>query len=233
MRAIFDNAVKPIFVLLRESVVGVIEWRYGIRTRGLIQIRTLGLGDDENRKDYKPSGWTTLYRILKKREVGPKDVFIDFGSGLGRIVFQAATRYPFQRVVGVELAEQLNGVAKANIERNRHRLCCKDIQLITSDVLDYEIPDDVSVAYFGNPFTGTIFKTVVQRLLSSVDRNPRPLRVIYFNPVEHAFLMATGRVRLIRQLRGFRPTPEWSRSNSTHMYQVLPREGSVESWTQG
>jgi hypothetical protein len=41
----------------------------------------------------------------------------------------------------------------------------------------------VSVVFFANPFSGRIFATVVDRLLASVDRTPRLLTIIYFNPV--------------------------------------------------
>ena len=55
--------------------------------------------------------------------------------------------------------------------------------------MDYEVPDDVTVAFFDNPFVGRIFATVVDRLIASVDQAPRRLRIIYFNPVEHERVM--------------------------------------------
>jgi hypothetical protein len=160
-----------------------------------------------------------LRRVLPRREVGADDVFIDIGSGMGRVVFQAAG-YPFKRVIGVELSEELNRVARANIENNRDRLFCRDVELVTADATDYRLPDDVTVAYFANPFTGDIFRTVIEQLLESLDRRPRRLRLIYRNPVEHDYLMSTGRFRPVRRLRGWRPTEEWSVSNSTRMYEA-------------
>lgn len=218
MRQIFDLAIRPVFLFLRGLVNRVIEWRYGISTSRNVELDALGL-DPRHRRGHKPSEWTLLPRILPKRQVAAHDVFIDFGSGLGRVVFQAA-RYPFRRVIGIELSEELNDVARLNIDRNRHRLRCKDVTLVVGDVLDYDIPDDVTVAFFANPFTGTIFATVIERLLASVDRNPRRLRIIYRNPVEHDLLLSTGRIRPVRHLHGLRPTASWSRSNSTRMYVV-------------
>ena len=58
------------------------------------------------------------------------------------------------------------------------------------------------------------------RLLASVDQAPRRVRIVYFNPVEHESLVATGRVSLVKRVRGMRPGPEWSRSNTTHVYEV-------------
>jgi len=94
-------------------------------------------------------------------------------------------------------------------------------------VLDYVVPDDVTVAYFANPFTGSIFAAVLDNLLSSLQRNPRTLRLIYLNPVEERMVIQRGG-RPIRTVRGMRPSREWSRSNSIRMYLLEP-SGSGES----
>jgi tRNA G46 methylase TrmB len=70
----------------------------------------------------------SLRRILPHREVNDHDVFVDVGSGMGRVVLQAA-RYSFRKVIGVEISETLHGIAWENIDRNRQRLRCGDIEL--------------------------------------------------------------------------------------------------------
>jgi Histone methylation protein DOT1 len=221
-RSLFDSAVKPSYVLVRDSMNTALERRHGIETRGVIGLEQLGLAGPD-RRQYMPAEWTMLPRILPRREVGPEDVFIDFGSGLGRVVYQAALRYPIKRVIGVELSEELNEIARRNIERNHARLRCPDVRLVTADALDYEIPDDVTVAFFFNPFIGATFAGVIDRLLDTLDARPRRLRLIYRNPVEDAYLRGTARFRPVRRLRGLRPDAEWSRSKSTVMYEALPR----------
>jgi Histone methylation protein DOT1 len=221
MRRAFDRVVKPIYVGIRDRVNRRLDRRHGIETLGIVELEELGLAGPD-RERYKPTEWSTLPRILRRADVGPDDVFIDFGSGLGRVVYQAALRYPFKRVIGVELSRELNEVAQRNLERNRARLRCADVELVVCDVLDYAIPDDVTVAFFANPFRGATFAAVVDRLLQSIDRRPRTLRLIYRNPVEHEHLMATGRFEVINRLRGMRPGADWSRSNSTTMYLARP-----------
>ena len=91
-----------------------------------------------------------------------------------------------------------------------------------ADALDYNVPDDVTVAFFYNPFGGATFAAVIDKLIASVDRNPRTVRVIYANPVEEQMLLGTGRVRLLKSCWGMRPTREWSRSNSIRLYAIDP-----------
>ncbi len=218
---LFRRIVRPVFVSTRDRLVRWLERRNGIHTSGVIELDELGIAGPD-RVRYKPAPWLTLRRCLPRRSVSTRDVFADLGSGMGRVVFQAALRYRFKRVIGVELSPRLHAVATSNIDRNRGRLRCPAVQLVCSDVLDYEIPDDVTVVFFDNPFTGDTFSTVVDRLIASVDNRPRPLRIIYFNPVEHGRLMATGRVRVVKRLSGLRPGREWARSNATHVYAVVP-----------
>lgn len=218
---IFRKTVRPVFVLGRQWLVDVAERRNGIRTAGEVDLAQLGLAGAD-RMSYKATPWLALRRSLPQRSVSSEDVFLDLGSGQGRIVYQAARYYAFRRVIGVELSPQLHEHAVANIDRNRNRLRCGDVQLFCSDVLDFAIPDDVTIAYLYNPFTGTTFATVIDRLLASVDRRPRRLRIIYTNPVEHDRLMATRRVRVTRRVRALRPGQEWARSASTHVYEVVP-----------
>jgi len=224
---LFRATVRPAFVFARDGFVRLVERRHGIRTSGVFPLDELGVAGPD-RVHYKPAPWLALRRALPPRSVRPEDVFVDFGSGMGRVVFQAARWYPFRRVIGVELSPWLHRIAQDNIDRNRSRLRCPDVQLVRADVLDYAVPDDVTVAFFDNPFTGRIFAAVLDRLLASVDRVPRTVTIVYFNPVEHERLLATGRVRLVRQVRGMRPGREWARSNATYVY-ALPSTASAGS----
>lgn len=172
-----------------------------IDTHAIIETDELGVSGP-GRFRYSESRWTMLPRVLRKRDVHPEDVFVDFGSGMGRVVCQAA-RYPFARVIGVELSDRLNEVARENIRRNRHRFGCCDVEVVTSDVLDFEIPDDLTYAYFFNPFGGDVFRTVINRIIESVDRNPRRLTLIYGYPyIMEDYLQSTGRFALIRRSKG-------------------------------
>lgn len=224
----FTILAKTPYLWARRTVTDVLfEKRHGVRTSGVIELDELGIAKAEQ-NPYKAASWLNLPRILPSREVCEHDVFIDFGSGMGRVVLQAA-KYRCKKVIGVELSATLMQIAQENIARNAHRHRCGEVSLVESDALDFRIPDDVTIAFFNNPFTGSIFTNVVERLIESVDRNPRTVRIIYANPVEERALLGTGRVRLVRQLRGMRPTAEWSQSNSTKMYVLTPEDPHAAS----
>ncbi len=217
-RTLFERTIKPPYVFVRARIRSALERRAGITTEGSYTQEELGFSG-QHQERYGPSNWLSLRRALPPRRVTVDDVFIDFGSGMGRVVYQAAKSYSFRRVIGVELSERLHDIAVDNIERNRYRFRCQDVQLVHADALEYDIPDDVSVVYLGNPFSGPVLATVLERLLHTIERNPRRLRIVYFNPVEERRLLEAG-FKITRTVRGLRPTEDWSRSNSTRLYEI-------------
>jgi hypothetical protein len=136
----------------RSAAELLFDRRYGVRTSGKIDLSEVGL-DHEDRVYYIASSWRTLRRTLQRFQIGPDDVFIDIGSGMGRMVL-VASRFPFKRVIGVELVRELHGIAQENVQRTQRRLRCADVELVNSGILDYEIPDDVTFVYMFNPFRG-------------------------------------------------------------------------------
>ena len=224
---VFSRTLRPAFVCVRDYLDRRVERRHGLDTFGKMVMDV----HDVERSFYKPLPWGALTRILSKEELGPNDVFLDLGAGKGRAVFLAAARYPFKRVIGVEFLEELSAVARANIEQVREQLVCQDVEIITSDVVDYDIPDDVTVVFLYNPFRGQTFITVIQKLLESVDRRPRRMRVIYLFPTELDYVQSTGRFLVVRRVRGWRPTREWARSYDTYLFEVLPSKDGLEHQT--
>jgi len=219
VKKLIGGTIKPVYIPLREQLgKAIFAPRADLRTEGVIPLEELNLASPD-RVRYQAVGWSILPRVLPAREVSDDDVFIDYGSGMGRVVYQAAARYPFKRVIGLELSDHLNQIAQANLDRNSERLRCSNIELVTADAVEYEPPPDVTVAFFYNPFKGRTFETAMNRLLAVAQR---PLRIIYHNPVEHQLLMRDGRLTTQRRLRGWRPEKDWSRSNATILYEYLP-----------
>jgi SAM-dependent methyltransferase len=106
------------------------------------------------------------------------EVFLDMGCGMGRPLV-VASQYPFRRIIGVEISPELTAAARRNVEQAKVR--CPHIELVNTDASCYEIPDDVSVIYFANPFRGETLDKTVGNIYASLLRRPRIIRIIYYN----------------------------------------------------
>lgn len=197
----------------------ILERRYGMPRGALreVSLREVGL-QAKDRVRHVPSQWGILRRILKPNDVSAEDVFLDYGCGMGSVLMEAAAHYPFGRVVGVDIAPEFTDVARQMAAASRDRLRCRDVQVVTADVNEFELPDDVTVVYMFDPFHGQTLSNVIGKLLASVDSNPRRLRIIYCYPTEKWRFEQTGRMRLVRY--GHRPYRPWSRADYLLMFEV-------------
>lgn len=55
----------------------------------------------------------------------------------------------------------------------------------------------MTIFYMYNPFTGYVIEKVLDQIMASVKSTPRPVVVIYVNPVMHPVLLERG-FRVIR-----------------------------------
>jgi precorrin-6B methylase 2 len=213
--------IKIFYHYLAQAGELFLRWRYGLDTSGFVYLDKFGLQSPE-RIWYDPSNMFGIQRALRTLDIKKTDVFIDFGSGKGGAVFIAALKFPFKKVLGVELSEEFNHIARSNIEKNRRHLSCKNVAFITSDILEFKIPDEVTVAYFYCPIIGKSFKKMIDRLIESVDQSPRLLRLVYNFPFEHDLLLKNERIQILDVI----PSQLFSRDRSsphvTIIYLVMP-----------
>ncbi|MDP9106713.1 MAG: class I SAM-dependent methyltransferase, partial [Candidatus Eremiobacteraeota bacterium] len=154
--------------------------RLGMNPAGLIPIETL-VPHWQDCHDYFPSMIGHVRRVLDALAIGPGDVFVDYGAGMGRTLALAAA-YPFERIIGVEIAPSLIAVARQSLRRAvpPHRLGA--IELWEGNAADYRLPDDATVVYLYNPFHGSILRGVLADIRRSLDAAPRRMAVIVHNP---------------------------------------------------
>jgi SAM-dependent methyltransferase len=198
----------------------VFDRRQGTDTSRIVDLATAGVHTD-GRIPYVPSSWRNLPSALRHIPISDDDVFLDLGSGKGRVVLQAAER-PFKRVIGVELSTELHAIATANLEAVRPRLRCQDVELLQADITDYRVPDDVTIVYAYNPVRGDLFEAAMNALIASYDRNPRPMHLLYRYPREHDLVAASGRFQLLQTVTTWRPRPSWSRATAINIYAATP-----------
>jgi precorrin-6B methylase 2 len=156
------------------------DWRFGIRTRGELEFPEVGIILGSQRHAYHPITYRGLLQMLNAVGIQPHDVFIDFGSGLGRVLV-VTSRMRLRRVIGVELSEELCKMAEANLARAKGRRRVDEVVILNQDVTAYELPDDSTILFFNNPFHGPILRQVLQNIRASLLRQPRPAKILFFN----------------------------------------------------
>ncbi len=108
--------------------------------------------------------------------------FIDYGSGKGRALL-VASEFPFKKVLGLEFAPELHRVAEENIRSFRSdRQKCADIESINVDFSLFDLPLDPLVLYFYDPCRGRVLSEVVKRIRDSIQKAPRPFRIVIVAP---------------------------------------------------
>jgi SAM-dependent methyltransferase len=130
--------------------------------------------------------------------------FIDLGSGKGRTLLMASD-YPFRRIVGVELLPSLHQVAQQNLRQYKNESQkCFALESICADATTSPFPDDPLVIFLFNPFPESGMRQVFANLERSLQAHPRPVYVLYHNPLlEHALSEGT-------QLRKIASTHQFS-----------------------
>jgi SAM-dependent methyltransferase len=180
-----------------------------IDTEGTVFLEELGLAAP-GRVQYQPSGYTWLWRGLRGMKIRSDDVFLDYGCGKGRVVVQAAARYGFRKVIGVDISAELVSIARENVARARPRLRAREVELVVADAETWPLPDEVTHVYIYRSFKGELFEAVMGRVTESLRRNPRPLTLVYAYPEQDDVVLGTGCFRRVRTSRGVDKRPHHS-----------------------
>jgi len=135
--------------------------------------------------------------------------FIDVGSGKGRALL-LASEYPFQRVVGLELLAELNSVAEENIRKiPNEKRACREIQTVCGDATEFIFPVEPLLVFLFNPLPESGLRKLVGNLCGSIRAHPRPVYVIYANPVHQEIVGSSTAL---------------SKVGGTHQYSVFQTE---------
>jgi hypothetical protein len=133
---------------------------------------------------YQPSEPVLFSEILDSLPIALDGfTFIDLGSGKGRTLLMASS-YPFRRIIGVELLEELNIIAVQNLTHYRNDgQKCFNIEAHAGDAQQFEFPAEPTVLYLFNPFPRHVWREVLGNLRASLVSSPREVYLVYHNPV--------------------------------------------------
>jgi SAM-dependent methyltransferase len=159
--------------------------RYGTETVRWVDMNSLRL-ESERKKvgfSYIPSPVGPLRALLLKLDLPKDGVFIDLGSGKGRVLLIAA-QSGFQKIIGVEFSPELCQIARENVKAflKKTRITAR-LEIIESDAATFQIDRECNVIFMYHPFEKVVLDQVLANLRSSLSQFPRKIWVIYHNPV--------------------------------------------------
>ncbi len=118
--------------------------------------------------------------------------FIDLGSGKGRTLLMAS-EYPFRKIIGVEFIAELHEVAVENIRAYRSSTQrCSQIEALRADACEFPFPLEPLVLYLFNPLPEAGMRRIMARLQESLAVHPRPVYVLYHNPLLEQLIAASA-----------------------------------------
>lgn len=164
---------------------------FGVNTFGS-KVYSGGIEDSDWKVHYEPTGYKDIFILLKQAKLDKNSVIIDFGCGLGRVLFAAAhlnARYS----IGVEFDKGLFLAAKANEVNSKFK---KRIVFFHQDASIFSIPNDANIFYFFNPFGFGTMAEVIRKIEQSIQDSPRKIVIVYYNPLFQNALNESNMLKL-------------------------------------
>lgn len=140
---------------------------------------------------YQPTEPALFHKMLASVVINFRQfTFIDIGSGKGRVLLMASD-YPFRRILGVELLPDLHRVAQENIRKYKSDWQkCPTIESMCGDAREFVFPPEPLLLYLFSPLPESGFVRFLANLERSRRDHPRPLLLIYHNPLlEHLLVL--------------------------------------------
>lgn len=177
--------------IVKRSAESVIEWRLGVRTGGSTLPTHVAGGIHRDSTWYEPLNYITLNKCLAALNLNESDVVFDIGCGLGRVLCVLARRR-VRKVVGIELSSDFAEVARVNVGAMRGRVSPVEVVEADAATADY---DEGTAFYTFNSFGGGTTAAVLEHIHRSVLRRPRPIRIVYVNPIHNHVFESAGWLR--------------------------------------
>ncbi len=159
--------------------------RYGVESGGLIWGERLR---SEEKGGYWATGYygispSVLWQAFDRLALDwPSFTFIDIGCGKGRALM-LALKYPFRRVLGVELSAELANLARENLERFRADWRQEvPAEAIAGDATNVELPAGPLLLYLYHPFAAPVMIPFLKHVHEAMARKPREIYLVYINP---------------------------------------------------
>ncbi len=116
---------------------------------------------------YGEINYESLQQLIKDLNFGPKDVFYDLGSGVGKTVLQVYANSPVKKAVGIELSDtRYEGSMKA-LERFKKKNMIekgRKIAFINGNILDENLKDATIIYTCSTCFSRELMEQIAKKL---------------------------------------------------------------------
>ena len=192
---VFNKVRQEGFIKLLQGGVTYLydlyyDYKFGLDTYSWVSKDKLEVEDsiNEHAVKYQATRALSLIRLFKKLKIPDDKVFIDIGSGKGRVLLIAA-EFGIKEVRGIEFSPVLCKIAEKNISIYKEKTKSKTaFKIINFDAGEYVFLDDGYVYFMYNPFDEFILKKVLQHISESLVRNKRKILIIYAYPVNRKLI---------------------------------------------
>jgi SAM-dependent methyltransferase len=159
--------------------------RYGTSTSGWIPRNKLITRSNNIHHSgrYQATKVRPFRKLMKLLSFPENSILIDVGCGKGKVLMMAS-EYGFKKILGVEFSPDLCAIARNNIDvyRKRRSGPVADIEVVESDIIDYDLRGEENVFYLYNPFDDVILGRLIKNIEQSVKKRPRKIWLIYHTP---------------------------------------------------
>ncbi len=167
----------------------------------LLQIKTTGRDDsnsDQYRYPYEPTPYSVLARLANSGLIWKKDIVLDYGCGKGRVDFYLSYQTR-AKTIGIEYDER---IYQAAIENQKKAISGARTEFVLTRAEEYDVPTDVRVCYFFNPFSVELLRKVIARILESYYSNPREMTLLFYYPSEEyiSYLMMVDELEFFDEI---------------------------------
>jgi predicted RNA methylase len=142
---------------------------HGVQTAGTVAVEELDAADElkarANRYEAAEPGFVNFLIERLGLERRADYLFIDVGSGKGRVMLLAAMA-GFRRVIGLEFDARLSRIARHNIEVFGNRRADVEFTVVDGDATAFAFPPVPTVLFLNNPFDAPL----MTKLLDTIDR---------------------------------------------------------------
>lgn len=183
-RSLKKRGVKNTFlIVVCHCIDYYFDLKYKTDTFSWVELDDLNIDNSKKKhaEMYQQTYAVPLKELFSKLRFTPDKIFVDFGSGKGRVLLIAA-QSGFNEVRGVEISPVLCDIATKNITIYKKATQNKtDFIVVNSDIVDYKFDDKEQVFFLFNPFDAHVTKQVVENILESLQRKKRKIWIIYRN----------------------------------------------------